>query len=65
MGGAGSITSLVHWVKGSGIAAATAQIHSLAQELPYATGVAIKKKKKKDLLSGNGSVQCSINKANY
>ena len=23
------------------------------------------KKKKKDLLSGNGSVQCSINKANY
>ena len=30
------------WVKGSGVAAAVAQIQSLAQELPYAAGVAIK-----------------------
>ena len=51
----GLIPGLVHWVKGSGIAASIAQIaavawiQSLAQELPYATGVAIKigKKKKK------------------
>ena len=41
--------NLVQWVKGSGVAAAaaqvtaTAQIHSLAWELPYATGAAIKK----------------------
>ena len=38
------------WVKGSGIAAlageatSVAQIQSLAQELPYATGAAIKKR---------------------
>ena len=53
----GLIPGLVHWVKGSGIAASIAQIaavawiQSLAQELPYATGVAIKigkKKKKKE-----------------
>ena len=49
----GLIPGLVHWVKGSGIAASIAQIaavawiQSLAQELPYATGVAIKIKKKK------------------
>ena len=30
-----------------GVAAAVAQIQSLAQELPYASGAAIKKKKKK------------------
>ena len=30
---------------GSGVAIAIAQIQSLAQELPYAMGVAIKKKK--------------------
>ena len=33
-------------LKGSGVAAAVAQIQSLAQELPCAVGVAIKKKKK-------------------
>ena len=44
----------VQWVKGSGVAAAVVQvtaaawIQSLAQELPYATGAAIKKKKKKE-----------------
>ena len=32
------------WVKGSGIVAAVAYIQSLARELPYAAGVAIKKK---------------------
>ena len=43
------IPSLAQWVKGSGIAAAVvyvttaAQIHSLAQELPYAECAAIKK----------------------
>ena len=49
---AGSIPGLAQWVKGSGIAAlageatSVAQIQSLAQELPYATGAAIKRKKK-------------------
>ena len=43
--------SPTQWVKGSSIAAAMAwvtaeaQIQSLAQELPYAMGTAIKKKK--------------------
>ena len=42
---------MLQWVKGSGVAiavaqvAAAAQIQSLAQELPYAAGVAIKKNK--------------------
>ena len=50
-----SIPSLVQWVKRSGVAAAAvqvtavAQIQSLAQELSYAIGVAIEKKKKKNL----------------
>ena len=35
-------------VERSSVATVAAQIQSLAQELPYATGVAIKKKKKKD-----------------
>ena len=30
------------WVKGSGVATAAAGIQSLAEELPYAKGVAIK-----------------------
>ena len=38
----------VQWVKGSGVAAAAAQIQSLAGERPYATSTVIKKKKKKD-----------------
>ena len=43
------ILVLAQWVKGSNIVAevtSTAQIRSLAQELLYATGVTIKKKKK-------------------
>ena len=40
---ASSIPSPVQWIEGSGIAAATAQIQTLAQERPYAVGVAIKK----------------------
>ena len=46
------IPDLAHWVKGSGIATAVAQVSAvariqpLAQELPNATGEAIKKKKK-------------------
>ena len=32
------------WVKGSGVAAAVAQIQSLAWGLPYAKSVAVKKK---------------------
>ena len=40
------IPSLAQWVKGSGVAAATPQIHSLAWKLPYAVGVAIKLKNK-------------------
>ena len=34
------------WVKESGVAKAASQIQSLAQELPYAAGLAIKKKKR-------------------
>ena len=40
------IPSLAQWVKGSDVAAAMAQIKSLAQILPYAMGVAIKNKLK-------------------
>ena len=40
-----SIPSLAQWVKGSNVAAAVAQIQSLAWESPYATGAAIKKKR--------------------
>ena len=43
----GLIPGPVWWVQGSGAAIAAAQIQTLAQELPQATGVAIKKKKKK------------------
>ena len=43
----GSIPSLAQWIKGSGVAAAVNQIQSLAQELPCATGVATRKKKKR------------------
>ena len=39
------ILALSQWVEGSGIATAVALIQSLAWELTYATGVAIKKKK--------------------
>ena len=48
-----SLPCLVQWVKGSSLTvpvvwvAAVAWIQSLARELPYAAGVAIKKKKKK------------------
>ena len=38
------------WVKGSGVAAAVAQIQSLTQELPFATGVAMKIKMKENKL---------------
>ena len=34
---------LAQWIKGSGIATAVTQIQSLARELPYARGAAIKK----------------------
>ena len=44
-GGVGSIPSQAQWCKRSGIAAAVAQIQSLAQEVPCAMGVAIKGKK--------------------
>lgn len=38
---------LVQWIKGSHVATAVAHIQSLAQELLYAVGAAIKKKTKK------------------
>ena len=44
------VLSMVHWVKNPTAVAwvtAVAQIPSLAQEFPYATGMAIKLKKKK------------------
>ena len=44
-GGAGLIPSLAQWVKGSSVAAAEAEIQSLARELPYAVSLDIKKKK--------------------
>ena len=51
-GGVGLIPGPAQWVKGSGIAApaveatSVARIQYLGQELPYATGAAILKKKK-------------------
>ena len=48
----GSIPSPVQWVKGPSIAAAAAQTQSLAQELQYAVGVAIKLKTKQKLILG-------------
>ena len=44
-GGTGSIPSPAQWVKGSSVASAAAWTQSLAGELPYAMGVALKKKK--------------------
>ena len=41
----GSIPSPAQWVKRSGVAAAVAQIQSLAMELPYAVVWPLKKKK--------------------
>ena len=52
----GSIPGPVQWVKGSSFAPSVTQvmaatkIQSLAQELPYLAGAAIKKKKKKKSL---------------
>ena len=42
------VPTVAHWVKDAAVAqfVAVAQIQSLAQEFPYATGAAIKKKKK-------------------
>ena len=40
------IPSPAQWVKGSGTAVAVARIQLLAQELPYAAGAAIRRKKK-------------------
>jgi len=40
----GLIPSMAQWDKGSSVAAAGAWIQSLAWELPYAVGVAVKKK---------------------
>ena len=51
----GSIPGSAQWVKGSGIVTAApqvvavAQIQSLARELPYAAGVAIKLKQTKKI----------------
>ena len=45
-GGGGSIPSPVHCVEGSSGAIVVTQIQSLAQEIPYAMGVAIKNGKK-------------------
>ena len=45
--GMGLIPSLAQWVKGLGVAAA--RIQSLAQEVPYALGEVLKRKKKKNI----------------
>ena len=42
------VPGLVQWVEISGVAAAKAQIPSLAQELPYTVGAAIREKRKKE-----------------
>ena len=41
--GTGSIPGLAQWVKKARVTTAVAWIQSLAQEIPYAVGVAIKK----------------------
>ena len=38
----------VQWIKGCGVAATVAQIHSLACELPYAVGAAINEQQQKN-----------------
>ena len=43
------IPSLAQWIKESSVAAAAAQIQSLAQEFPYAVSVAVKKEINKNL----------------
>ena len=48
--------SLAQWVKGPNIAAAAARIQSLAGELPYAVGVAIKKKKDQNFILPPASI---------
>ena len=58
---AGSIPSPVQWIKGSRIAAAVTQIQSLAQELPYAMGAEIEKKKN-SMMSTESGLGCSPNK---
>ena len=48
-------------VKGSGIVTAVAQVHSVAQELPYAPGVVIKLKKKiTPRVDLSGKVRCNF-----
>ena len=42
----GSKPGFTQWVKASGVGAAVALIPSLAQELPYAAGIALEKEKK-------------------
>ena len=46
-GGVGLIPGVAQWVKGFGVAAAMASIKSVAWELPYAAGMAIKWKTNK------------------
>ena len=62
----GSIPSPVQWIKGSSIAITVVQISFLAQELPYAAGVAVKifyhNKKKKKMLSQD---RPTIHKTNF
>ena len=43
----GSVPNLAHWVKGSGVAVAAAQIRSLAQEFPHAASAAKQEEKEK------------------
>ena len=47
---------LAQWVKGSSVAAAAACIQSLARELPYAAGVATKKRRN-DILKYLGTIK--------
>ena len=59
----GSIPGLVQWVKNLALMwlwckpAAAAPIQLVAQELPFAIGVALKRRKKKEI---NGSSSCGL-----
>ena len=57
----GLIPSLVQWVKGSDVAFVS-QIQCLAQEIPYAISVAIKKKKEQLLFHGINKNKLLFNK---
>ena len=61
----GSIVSPAQWVKGPSIAIALAWLQSLARELPFAMGVAIRKKKLINLITRNVCYPTEVTKILY